>query len=320
MNEGAPVGEEGAPAGAGSAHRASSVATQVHRLAVLLEAGLPPARAWRQIAGPEDMRAGAAEGRPQAGSDGETEEAEREAEAFGDELPRAFARRGGSWADVAVAWTVASTVGAPLAPSLRGIAEALRDAEAARDDVAVALAEPAATAGLIAWLPLLGLVLVAAFGFDVGATLTSPAGLACFVAGAALIVAARRWTATLVRRAQPSPGIAGWECDLVAVALSGGVSVDRALAVVTGAGCPTATVETADVLALSRSCGAPAVELLRAEAADRRRAARTEGRVRAARLASRLLVPLGVCTLPAFLLLGVAPMLLSVVSSASLRL
>jgi len=37
-------------------------------------------------------------------------------------------------------------------------------------------------------------------------------------------------------------------------------------------------------------------------------------------LSTRLLIPLGVCTLPAFLLLGVAPMLLSVMSAVPLSL
>ena len=62
----------------------------------------------------------------------------------------------------------------------------------------------------------------------------------------------------------------------------------------------------------------PAVELLRASAALARHRARVDGRLRAARLSSRLLLPLGVCTLPAFLLLGVAPMLLSVMSTMPL--
>jgi len=42
--------------------------------------------------------------------------------------------------------------------------------------------------------------------------------------------------------------------------------------------------------------------------------------VRAAALGSRLLLPLGVCVLPAFLALGVAPMLLSVLGSTELTL
>src|SRR5690349_23532599 len=44
---------------------------------------------------------------------------------------------------------------------------------------------------------------------------------------------------------------------------------------------------------------------------------RTEGRLTASALSGRLLLPLGVCTLPAFLLLGVGPMLLSVLTSRS---
>ncbi len=280
---------------------ATTVAASVHRLAVLLQAGLSPLRAWQHL--------GTADGAAPASDE----------MALGD-IGEQLCRRGGAWGEVGVAWRVAATVGAPLAESLRGIADALRDAEQARDDVAVALAEPATTARLIAWLPALAVLLVVAFGFDVAATLVHPVGLGCLVLGGALMIAARRWSAALVRRAQPEPGIAGWECELLAIALSGGVSIDRALAVVDDAGCPAARSATAGVLALSRASGAPAVELLRAEAADRRRAARTEGRLRAARLGGRLLLPLGACTLPAFLLLGVGPMLLSVLSAAPLVL
>ncbi len=278
---------------------AVAVAASVHRLAVLLQAGLPPARAWQLTS---------------AGEDPTPPDAEAVGIDIGDELER----RGGAWDDVAVVWRVAATVGAPLADSLRGLADALRDAQQARDDVVVALAEPATTARLIAWLPLLAVVLVVAFGFDVVSALSQPLGIACVAAGLSLIVGARRWTAFLVRRAQPPAGTAGWECEVVAVALSGGVSIDRALAVSEKAGCPDVRAETGGILALSRASGAPAVELLRAEAADRRRVARTEGRLRAARLGGRLLLPLGVCTLPAFLLLGVAPVLLSVLSAAPL--
>lgn len=277
---------------------AADPAVSVHRLAVLLQAGLTPSLAWHHVA---------------AADAGDLSRVGHDAAAIPDELDR----RGGAWREVAVAWRVATTVGAPLAPSLRAIADALRDAGQARADVAVALAEPTTTARLIAWLPALGLVLVVAFGFDVTTTLAHPAGLACAVVGIGLMVVARRWTAALVRRAQPPPGIAGWEHDLLSIALTGGVSIDRALEVVTAAGCPSASRATAGTIALSRSSGAPAVELLRAEAEDRRLGARTEGRLRAARLGGRLLLPLGVCTLPAFLLLGVAPMLLSVLASSS---
>lgn len=310
----------------------SAAAETVLRLAVMLQAGIAPASAWRHLAASRDpaavrVTAAVAEGMP---------------------LTRAIASSGGAWRDVAVAWHVAATVGAPLAESLRGLAAALRDAAEAADDVRVALAEPAGTARLIGWLPLIALGLGAALGFDtLGTLLGHPAGIACLVAGGALIAASQRWTARLVRRARAAAGVPGLHAELIAIALSGGASIDRATAVVHDAHAVAGSVATGPqgasaalagsgprptdapsdvdfdvdaVLALSRSAGVPAVELLRASAAHARHRARVDGRLRAARLSSRLLLPLGVCTLPAFLLLGVAPMLLSVISTMSLSL
>lgn len=280
---------------------AADAAATVQRLAVLLEAGVSPASAWGYAA-----------------EDGDPVAARVAAEVDAGVAP-AVALTGlpGAWREVAVAWRVAETVGAPLAPSLRRFADALRDAQQSRDDVAVALADPAATAKLVAWLPLVAIALGIALGFDVVATLSNPLGIACVVGGVALMLAARGWTRSLVRRAQPGEDIVGLQGDVVAIALTGGVSIERALSVVADAGGGAPEPETERVLALSRRAGAPAVDLLRAAAADARRRTRTEGRVRAARLGARLLLPLGVCTLPAFLMLGVGPMLLSVLSGAT---
>ncbi len=123
-----------------------------------------------------------------------------------------------------------------------------------------------------------------------------------------------------MRRASADPGIPGLGAELLAVALSGGVSIDRARQVVRRARGVDADPSVDEVLALSQRAGIPAAELLRATAGLARHRARIDGRLRAARLSSRLLLPLGVCTLPAFLLLGVAPMLLGVMSTMSLSL
>lgn len=279
---------------------ASNAAASVQRLAVLLEAGVTPPRAWQLLAesGEEVATAVCAAG---------------PARAVGEVL----AEQPGAWREVAVAWRVAETVGAPLAPSLRRFADALRDAQETRDDVAVALADPAATARLVAWLPLVAIGLAVALGFDVVTTLTQPAGIACLVVGVLLMLVARRWSARLVARAQPPDAPPGLQGDTVAIALSSGASIERALQVVADAGGGAAAPETEEILALSQRAGAPAVDLLRAAATDARRRARTEGRLRGARLGARLLLPMGVCTLPAFLVLGVGPMLLSVMAGSA---
>ena len=326
-----------------------SAAETVLRLAVLLQAGVAPARAWEHLADAGDASArrvveamadgvplaaaiaaaahpGLPDDRVAAAPDGAVSRRRSRARR---PLPirRMLARRqrpargsdAETWRDIAAAWRVATTVGAPLAESLRGLATALRDAREAADDVRVALAEPAATARLMAWLPLVAVGLGAVLGFDTfGVLLGQPLGIACLLAGAVLIVAAQRWSSRLVRRAQAGGAVPGLEADLLAIALSGGVSIDRATSIVRKAG--IVGDGGVDVLALSRSAGIPAVELLRASAAHARHRARVDGRLRASRLSTRLLIPLGVCTLPAFLLLGVAPMLLSVMSAVPLSL
>lgn len=289
------------PASAAGPHVADSVQT----LAVLLQAGAIPLVAWRHLAGTGDLSA--------------TAVLERTDE--GVPLVAAIEAQGGMWTELAAAWEVATTVGAPLADVLRTIAEALRDAASAADDVRVALAEPAGTARLLLWMPLAGLLLGVALGFDtLGAIIGNPLGGACVVVGLLLVAVARLWTRRLLRRARPEPGTPGMTAELVAVALTGGAPIDRAVALVTETGVvdPAERDRVGQVLELSRAAGVPAVELLRAAAAQDRHRARVQGRLRAARLSTRLLLPLGVCTLPAFLLLGVAPLLLSVLASTPL--
>ncbi|MCZ0709445.1 type II secretion system F family protein [Microbacterium paraoxydans] len=288
-----------------SAEQGSDVADSVQTLAVLLQAGAVPLVAWRHLASTGDPVAVAVLARTEKGVP----------------LVSAIEEQGGMWTELAAAWEIATTVGAPLADVLRSIAEALRDAASAADDVRVALAEPAGTARLLLWMPLAGLLLGVALGFDAwGVIVGNPLGAACVVTGLLFVVLARLWTQALLRRARPQPGTPGMAAELVGVALAGGAPIDRAVELVA----ETRVVDAAgrdrvqEVLDLSRAAGVPAVELLRATAAQDRHRARIHGRLRAARLSTRLLLPLGVCTLPAFLLLGVAPLLLSVFAATPL--
>ncbi|MCK2030966.1 type II secretion system F family protein [Microbacterium galbinum] len=283
----------------------ADAATSVQTLAVLLQAGAMPTVAWRHLAETGDRHAIAIVSRIDAG----------------EPIAAAIEAEGGVWVDLAAAWEIATTVGAPLAEVLRTLAETLRDAASAADDVRIALAEPAGTARLLLWMPLAGLLLGFALGFDtIGVIIRNPIGAACVLAGGGLVLLARVWTASLLRRARPSPGTPGMRAELVAVALAGGASIDRALGLLDAVGSIAHEGEdrVPDVLELSRAAGVPAVELLRASAAQERHTSRVEGRLRASRLSTRLLLPLGVCTLPAFLLLGVVPMLLSVLTSTPL--
>ena len=93
-------------------------------------------------------------------------------------------------------------LGAPLAQVLERCAQGLTEAGHARAARAVALAGPRATARLLGWLPLVGLALGVAVGADPFAVLLDGRlGTACLIAGAALVVAGRRWVRALERAA-----------------------------------------------------------------------------------------------------------------------
>ncbi|TIH33695.1 type II secretion system F family protein [Subtercola vilae] len=301
------------------------VAAVVQRLAVLLEAGVAPTNAWGYLAegagraavgrrGSVASAVGLIARAVQAGV--AADRAIGSASKVGDPRTRQ------AWLVLAAAWQVASVSGAPLAVCLREVARTLLEVGEVHRSIDVALAAPIATARLMVFLPLVGIGFGALMGFDSLHTLfATPPGVACLVAGVGLLVVSRRWNSALVRAAQPKTMVAGVAVELMAVAMGGGASVDRARQVMTdalelyGLREPGAGERVDAVVELSRRAGVPAAELLRAEAAQVRRAAVTASQKRAAALSVRLMVPLGLCVLPAFMLLGVAPLLLAVITS-----
>jgi tight adherence protein B len=81
-----------------------------------------------------------------------------------------------------------------------------------------------------------------------------------------------------------------------------------------------ADLESVDaVLALAAEAGVPTVGLLHAEAERRRADADAVGRSAAASVAVRLVVPLATCVLPAFMLLGVVPVLVALFAGTGIR-
>lgn len=74
-------------------------------------------------------------------------------------------------------------------------------------------------------------------------------------------------------------------------------------------------MELRDALAFAALTGAPSSAILYAQAARLRRERFRAAEKRAASLGVKLVVPLGVCSLPAFICLGVVPVLLALVPS-----
>ncbi len=300
----------------------AAAAVVVQRLAVLLDAGVAPLSAWRHAA--------SGTGSPVADS---VAAAIAERGAVGGELAeqllaaRALAPPGErqAWAALAAAWTVATESGSPLAPTLRRLAEVLRALAQGEREVEVALAGPIATGRIVLALPAVGLLLGVLLGFDALRILaTTPAGWGCLAAGGLLVLGGIRWNRRLIRAARTLDAAPGLGLELLAIGVSGGASLDRARALVERAlaesGIPPLGDEADAVLSFARGAGVPAAALLHAEAEERRRVARAEAQRRAVELGTRLLLPLGLCVLPAFVALGVAPVILSIVSSTAAQL
>lgn len=103
---------------------------------------------------------------------------------------------------LAATWRLGSERGGTLATVLDGLADALRDEESQRQEVAVHLAAPKATARLLAVLPVLGLAMAAAMGTNpLPFLFATPPGLACLATALALDTTGLWWTNHLATRA-----------------------------------------------------------------------------------------------------------------------
>ncbi|QPZ37420.1 type II secretion system F family protein [Paramicrobacterium chengjingii] len=289
-----------------------TVASIAERVAVLMVGGVAPALAWHYL--DESL--------------GRRDPASRvvHAAATADDVPSCLASAGDDWRVLAATLAVSARCGAPAATALHTLSATLRAIGQTQRDIAAALAGPRSTSRLVMLLPLVGIGFGMLLGFDTWAALATAPGAVCGVLGALLMLGGWRWSSALARRAQPRDTAPGLMVDLTAIALSGGASVPRARAVIDdvaadlGLAGDSGASESAvdDVVALAQRAGVPAADLLRSEAARIRRDAASRAADAAARLSTHLMIPLGVCVLPAFMLLGVAPMMIGIISSTNL--
>lgn len=108
-------------------------------------------------------------------------------------------------AAVIAATALADDLGAPLAGVLERLAVAVAADAEAEAEVRAAVAGPRATAGVLTWLPVLGLLVGAALGADpVAVVLDGGLGATAAGLGVGLVCAGRWWTRALLRRAAAS--------------------------------------------------------------------------------------------------------------------
>lgn len=234
------------------------------------------------------------------------------------------------WRAIAAAWHLAETSGAPLATALDRIAAALRSIESVRARRSVLLAGPRATVRLVLALPPLALGLGWLLGFDPAPVLFSPLGAVLILIGGLMLAAGYAWTRALSSRVENSDRIAGLEFDLVWIALGAGSAHDIAVRrVVDDVDRFSVTWVPFDAflsdaelnLAFRRAqtIGMPARPMLLEQAEEVRARCHTSLEQAAERLSVKILLPLGLCVLPSFMVMGVVPVVVSMLSGGFAR-
>lgn len=241
----------------------------------------------------------------------------------GVSLPEAIAgEQAPPWRVLAAALLIAERSGAPPVAAMERIARSLAAVESAAQRRRVLLTGPRATIVLVGVLPLLTAAFGGLIGFDPMAVLLGPLGIFLLPAGLGMLAAGIAWATGLVRRIERSQRIVGVEPELVWISLQGGGPPGPALRLVADASSQLAAEwvradelgaagVTRRALAAAAATGVAAGPLLLAEAeAERERSVRALERA-AERLGVTILLPIGVCILPAFVVLGVLPVVLA---------
>ena len=253
--------------------------------------------------------------------------------------------------DLQLSLRMSESAGAPLATSLERAAEHAEERIDALLGRQSALAAPRATGRILSWLPLLGLGLGVLMGSDpVGVLTGSILGALTGMLGLGLAFAGRRWTAALVHRAEAEsaasngaeqtsnvpPVDTALVLELLAAQLRAGLAPLAALGTLAEAlnSRPLHTVcqrlqmgsgwgsawsgsaagtfgELRDALAPAYTGGAPSTALLLSLADAHRLSERRAAERAAGKLSVALVVPLGLCSLPAFICLSIVPILIS---------
>jgi tight adherence protein B len=229
-------------------------------------------------------------------------------------------------------WKLATKLGGPIVLTLNRITDVFERKLKNQNEVHLAFAGPQATAKLVMWLPILALVLAQLVGMNpFAAIFGSLLGGLSVSLGTGLMVAGRQWTRRLLSRALPSPDDVvaidrGAFLDCVLIGLQAGLPLDQAKESALAEFENTFLVKPlqenfvalTEAAELSRNTGAALTAILFSKADAFREEQRFEIATRISKLGVQLMIPIGVAVLPAFVLLSIVPIAISLLSNGQL--
>jgi tight adherence protein B len=196
--------------------------------------------------------------------------------------------------------------GAPLTPTAKALSEYQESLQEFEREVTQAQAVPKATRSLMLWLPAVGVLLGELLGFGSLAAIATTAGLVGFLLAIGLTYLGASITQRMLERSRAGQQVPGVKWFRLQILLSAGMPLGLAMRE------SGFSAERNELIELALKSGASLGVLIaaqqRSELADF-----SAARIATAKsLAVKLLIPLGLTTLPAFLIFIVLPMLIGI--------
>jgi tight adherence protein B len=210
--------------------------------------------------------------------------------------------------------------GSAVASELDFVSELFAARERNLQRIEIAHASPKSTARLMLLLPLLILGMAEFLGWGVLGSLTQrPIITVSIFLGLALLLISKVITSSLLKRAKPAESFVGFYLLGVALQISGGTNLylaqSRAKEIYTETfdGLPPQEelVVMEQVADLVEQKGARAIELLRKQAKLMQEQAQQATELKIEKLGVKLMVPLGLGVLPAFVFLAIVPLMVT---------
>lgn len=211
--------------------------------------------------------------------------------------------------------------GSPV-PAMARLQHLLESMAALHGQLKVAAAGPKATSRLVYWLPVAALLIGQLAGLgSIEVFLRAPLSVLSLVLGLIFLLLANLWMSKLLSKNSANDS-ADFSLDAFAIVLSGGLPITLVSQIVTTAHlkiyeselAESALQEIQQAAKLAAETGAPVSQLLLARADELRQANFYSNREAVEALAIKLLWPLGLFVLPAFVFISVIPISISLLT------
>lgn len=291
------------------------VALLCSRLALFLSAGLHPKSAWAELANE-------AEGWPISPTVNRVVDGLHSGLRHRDAVAHATRNEADAWREFSAVVGVADLTGAPLSATLWSFSEVLAERSRVEREVRAVSQAPRMTMWMLLGLIPLGLLVASALGAKpVQVLIGSAFGFSVLLLGVGIMSLAVWWMVRLIDQAIPAKDSGAIERELFAIAVSSGALPELALETVHAEMVanelePAEHTAVQQLASLSRRAGVPVAKLARAEAAWFTQRRRTEAHELAAALSVRILIPVGLLVLPAFVLIAVVPVVISLLGQS----